>query len=226
MAYSAQQLRITWGFEVAGSPETAFTGLSLSQGTAWAGAGAAVAELDATDLGNLASRMSALMSENHLNWADYSKLVTVKVAALDTDGEYIVAAGNPKLFDVGVIDQGTQDSVPPQCSIVISLRTVTTLGKGNYGRMYLPHTRWSYDDQTVTPVSSAVSTISTAAAAFINGVSSDVNAGITDAVLPVIMGQTGSGTTKTITRVAVGSVVDTQRRRRRQLPETYAFTTL
>lgn len=223
MPYNAQQLHITWGYTINGTVETAFTGLSVSAGVAWDAADDAIAELDAGDMSALASRMIVLMSTSQLKWADYSKLVTVKVAALDIFGDYLVTAGNPKIFDVGTLDQGDQDHIPPQCSVVLSMRTVTTLGPGNYGRMYLPHTRLDYQDGTVTPVSGHTAAIATAAATFVDGVVADVNAGVTDTVAAVIMGKTGTGTTKSITRVGVGSVVDTQRRRRRQLTETYAF---
>ena len=62
--------------------------------------------------------------------------------------------------------------------------------------------------------------VRTAAGVFLSAVNDITNTG-SDPGLISIMSSKGAGTTKGVTTVAVGNVVDTQRRRRNRLTENY-----
>lgn len=221
MTYGGQFLKFTFQFVIADTVEIADTSINYSALPGWTGAAAALAQVTNDDLLDIGSQMTALMQVNF--WADYSTFVGIKAAAIGTDGVYLV----PPVQSTGWTDTaGTAGNIPPQSSIVLSLRTNTTLGTGNYGRMYLPHS--SFPLTTDTPRTSGVVTAGTASAASdaIDSWTVTLNAHLTDAVLPVIMSQASGLHVKPVTKVAVGDLVDTQRRRRRQIAESYSFSDL
>jgi len=221
MAYNAQQLSINWLFDVPSVGEVAVTGLSFSGGASWTGAVAAVNQLDEADCQLLIEAMASLMNTAELQWADYSRLYGVKVAPVGTNGLYLPGG----LAEVEATEPFAGDSqqILPQSTCVLSLRTVTTVGKGNYGRMYLPHTKLGQPVGQAVSNSTITTAVAVAGAEFVGACNVIMNNAISDSVLPVIMGQTGSGTQKTITNVAVDSVTDTQRRRTNGIPNIYSF---
>ncbi len=92
--------------------------------------------------------------------------------------------------------------------------------------MYLPHQRPTLTAGTPY-ISSAITTaIAGYAKAFVNGVVADCNSAMTAVAEAAIMSEVDGGTTRGVTSVAIGRVVDTQRRRRNKLTEEYSFATL
>jgi len=224
MAYGGQFLKITWQFTVKSSDEIADTSLNYTSAPGWTGAVAALAELDDTDLADMRQAyVTEMMDLDHISWADYSVLNSIKVAAISTAGEYLT---DPLVAETDTPSDGTAVGVLPQSTVVLSLRSGFTLGKGNYGRMYLPHT--TLGTVAETPFANATNTaaIAEAGAAFLNSVSATLNAALTATVFPAIMSQAAGTPSKGVTQVAVGNVTDTQRRRRNRLQETYAFESL
>lgn len=221
MTYGGQFLKISWLFQIIETDEIADTSMNYSVGPGWTGAAAALDEVDngIGVLKDLYDLMPGLLDGNRFKWADYSELTGVKMAAIGTNGKYLK---DPQLYAAPANTRGQQAAVLPQASVVISLRTESTLGKGNYGRMYLPHT--SLPNEPFTPYASTLSTQQTADAAstFILDCFGVLNATITADVRPVIMSQAAGTPIRGITNVKVGNVTDTQRRRRNQLQETYA----
>lgn len=224
MAYDRQFLRISYGFIVEGSDEIADTSISYSSAAGWTGASAALGEIGANPnwSGDVVGAFGQLMEGPYSTWASYSSLNSVKIAAIGTDGAYLT---DPLLEELGTPLSGLDNSVLPQSTIVLSLRSGLTLGKGNYGRMYLPHTRLPLD--VGSPKSTSVATAATAVrgATFVNDLTTALNTETTATIFPVIMSQTGI-ISKGITQVAVGDVTDTQRRRRNRLTEVYSFEDL
>jgi len=224
VAYSNQFLRLSWLFGVAGSDEIAVTGLNYTTAPGWTGAEAALAELVAADTGDLLiGDMNSLMSTAEIQWAGYSQLTGIKIAAIGTDGAYLT---EPYIVEDESPSDGSTQQTPPQLSIVISLLSGFTLGAGNRGRMYLPHCHLGM--ATDSPVSNGATTDAVAAAAadFVNAVTGHLDDDLTAVVFPAIMSQVGAGSAKGVTAVSVGSVTDTQRRRRDQLTEIYSTVTL
>lgn len=113
--------------------------------------------------------------------------------------------------DVAVNAAGTAtgSSLPPQCAVVISLRTAIANRTGR-GRFYLPAT--SVDALDAGRISAAAQTTIANA---MTRLFAELDAA---AITPVIYSRTRHVTT-TITDANVGDVYDTQRRRRNQLNE-------
>ena len=223
MAYAGQALKIDWTYTVTGTPEIADTGFKLTSGNGWTGAAASLAELSTGDASDLLAAMATLMNDTHWNWAGYSVLSSVKVSALDTAGHYLA---DPLEYESTAPVSGTAGNIPAQNTVVASLRSGFTLGRANYGRMYIPHTVIPQAGSSPYAASTNQAYITDAVRTFVNSVSTIVNASITAVVAPAIMSSLGSGLTKPVTQVAVGRVGDTQRRRRNKLTENYVFTDL
>lgn len=218
MTYIGQFLKITFIFTVDGQDEVADTSINMAAGGAWTGALAGLTALDDSDIQSFADSYVPMMTVTGGRWADYSNLNSIKVAAIGTDGLYL---GDPKETAPGSTMAGTVIGNPIQCTQVVSTRAATNVGKGKWGRMYLPHFYMSVLTDNPHTDSTQAAALAEAAATFLDEVSVTCSAAVGSAVHPYIMGQTGVGTKNQITRVRVGNVIDTQRRRREQLVETY-----
>jgi len=103
------------------------------------------------------------------------------------------------------------EMLPFQCATVVSLLTASATRHGR-GRFYLPPLAVSVIDQgRVSAASLAV--LDTAWTAFFASLN-------TDNITPVVRNRTGHVST-TVTSARIGDVIDTQRRRRNKLTETY-----
>ncbi|MGV1089627.1 MAG: hypothetical protein ACOYBX_16765, partial [Mycobacterium sp.] len=141
---------------------------------------------------------------------------------VDTSGHYITAA---RQVPTASAITGGSTNVAPQLSIEVGLWSGSKFGRANYGKMYLPHTRMLLDPGTPRVSAANASTTATAMAAFITGLNGSAG-GWTGTPEVQVMSRVGSGTTKTVTTVRVGRVIDTQRRRRDRLIEDYQSHTV
>lgn len=224
MTYGGQFLKITWLFRIGGTDEVADTSLNYTSAPGWTGAVAGLAQLDDADLVSMReSYNDNMMDLDHISWASYSDLYGIKVAAIGTDGHYLT---DPLVAETDIPESGTAEGVLPQSTVVLSLRSGFTIGKGNYGRIYLPHT--TLGTVTGTPYANPTNAaaIATAGKTFLNDVTATLNAALTATVFPAIMSQAAGTPTRGVTEVAVGTVTDTQRRRRNRLIEAYSFESL
>lgn len=222
MASDRQYLKINWNFSIISTDEVATTGLafSLLAGTSF-DAEAALAEIvTATTGAALATRMQTLLASTSLLWANYSQLVSVRMAAVGTDGLELAA---PKIHTVAGTVIGDNVNVLPQSTIVVSLRSMQFGPGANYGRMYLPHTSFNLNTGTPIADSNDVILVATAADTFVEGCQTDLNAALTEVVDAMIISHITGRESRGVASIAVGNVVDTQRRRRNQLNEVYAF---
>jgi len=208
-------------FDIAGTDEIADTSLNFSSGAGWTGAVTALAELDSGTLATIRQSYVEDLLDGlaNISWADYSRLLALKVAAVGTDGLYLTDA---RISEATTPSAGTAVGILPQDTVVLTTRSGFTIGGGNYGRMYLPHT--SIGTVTGSPYANSTNTAAVAAdgASFVGVVRDAINGDVTATMIPAIMSQVGSGTVKEIASVQVGNLTDTQRRRRNRLPETYA----
>jgi len=146
------------------------------------------------------------------------RLVSVKLAPIATNGRYPdgeVAVehvyGTPP---TGGTPSGGNEW-PPQCAYVITLLTAAPRGRGSKGRVYLPPLVQPVDTTTglipdqITAVGATFKTMVNA----INALSGVGTVGV--------VGKTGEfGSSRAVTGIRLGRVVDTQRRRRRSLAES------
>lgn len=142
----------------------------------------------------------------------------VKLADIGTDGRYppgldsFEAAG-----PLSIAGTNVSVSLPYQCSLVVSLVTALPRGKGHIGRVYLPPFASIANAGTSQILDTSQPQIANNFATMLRALRDTVS-GLGD---PTVFGKTGTGTAHAITAVRVGKVFDTQRRRRRSLPESY-----
>lgn len=116
---------------------------------------------------------------------------------------------------------------PPQTSVVISLRT-TVPGSRGRGRLYWPALSGAMTTGTVRLTNPAPAAVASAASVYLDGIETDLKnslhpvPSLIDLHLCVVSPTTNTRTD--ITRIQVGDVLDTQRRRRDKLAEAYADT--
>lgn len=135
-------------------------------------------------------------------------LTLASAAAINeaTDGQ--ITRVEVVLALTGVADA---EMLPFQCATVISLLTASATRHGR-GRFYLPPLAASFLLNGKLN-STAMTTLDTAWTAFFDSLN-------TDGVNPVVRNRTGHISTP-VTSARVGDVIDTQRRRRNKLVETY-----
>lgn len=225
MAYDRGFLKVSWLFAIKNSDEIAVTSLNFTNvapGTF--NPAEALDEIDISLVGlQLYSRMAVLLVGTSIKWADYSELRAVRIAAVLEAGPEVDPA---KQYDESTVTEGNDADVLPQSSIVLSMRSGSSAGSGNFGRMYLPHTAFSLMTDIPRAAPGSVASFVSSCGTFVNGCNTDLNGAVTQPLRAAIMTQVVGGFAKNITQIAVGDVVDTQRRRRNQLPENYTFGTI
>lgn len=220
----SQSLMISYLFTVTGTDEVAVTSARWSSVLGWTGAVAALAEIETADaMGGYYNEFAELMSNGALNWATYSVLAGVKIAAVGTDDLYLAP---PLVYTEIAPSDGTVENNPAQCTCVLSLRSGLTIGRANYGRMYLPHCRPGQATGQAVMTSGTTEAIAVAGKTWMNNTTDQLNSECTATLFPQIMSAVGSGVARPVAQIAVGNVTDTQRRRRAQIPETYSFEDL
>jgi hypothetical protein len=113
---------------------------------------------------------------------------------------------------------------PPQSAVVVSLRTDTPGGSGR-GRLYWPALSAPIDATTGRLTTAAQTAFLTDMKAYLVGIRADLAAAFPAGVFDLAVRSKTTHTTPHVTRLQVGNVVDTQRRRRDNLPESYQTAT-
>jgi len=213
--YSAPHYVVSWLFDIVGTDERAVTGLKFG------GTGPNIDHQvpDAGMAENLSDAMVTFLDQAPVARASYSRYLGAKVAYVGTDGHYLE---DPAEFSVPAPISGATAGVIPQASVVISLRSGQTLGKGNYGRMYIPHSGITsgatpYFAQDRAQINLAAANMIGA----VNDVAADAVAGGAVRIYAALAQSAPQA--RAVTQVATGRIVDTQRRRRNALTEEYVF---
>lgn len=142
------------------------------------------------------------------------RMTGVRISAIDGTGKVINGANRFTLKTPVTGTGGVSAQLPPQNTIVLSLRTGRR-GPGGRGRMFLPLTTISTTNGVVG--STARAAVANAGAAFMDAIW-DVG------VVPAVVNQAALRYSS-VTLVDVGSIVDTQRRRRNQAAEVRTAAT-
>lgn len=145
-----------------------------------------------------------------------AKLSFVKVNAIGTDGHYSSPGTNQALYpDTGGAQTG-DPIYPNQVTLAVSLTTGFSRGPAHRGRFYLP-----LPSQGLL----ATGVIQPAAAVLVSeatdGLVTAVNAVNTDYEVAIFSRKAGTPGNRKVTGNLVGTVLDTQRRRRRSIAENY-----
>lgn len=219
MAYPKQFVKLSWLFLIDATDEIAETSLNISTvGTSPYDAAAAQAAVTSADATALCGAMVGMVNGTHFLWGDYSVFDSLKIAAIGTDGHYLTDA----VVHPFPGHRGTHANVPPQDSLVMSLRSGLSFGDANFGRMYLPHVMSDLETATARILASRASLIAGDFATFLDTVNLTMDSEVAGSGV-VILSSKGTGTVKAPATVGCGRVVDTQRRRRNRLIEDTQF---
>lgn len=215
MAFNKPQIRVTFHHDVLGTDEVAVTGISLASD-----ANLVPTMPTALQMEDIAQAYTDLLSATTLRRPTYSVFRYAKAAPLDISGHYTAEPVTSTEYNYA----GTSGDIPPQNSVVLTLRSGQTLGKGNYGRMYIPHSTMAFVNNRPFSDPSVQEPIADAGAEFVGAINGIFGGFIVPSQV-TIMGQGSLGpTSKPVTEVSVGRVVDTQRRRRAQISEEPVFS--
>jgi hypothetical protein len=146
-----------------------------------------------------------------------AKLSFVKVNAIAVNGKYRDGAGTNQAIYADVAGGGGTQMYPNQVALAIGLTTGFSRGPAHKGRFYVPLPNTGVDpadglitDQEATVIKGSFNVLLTA----LNTVNSDYE-------VAVFSRKLGSAGNRKVTGIQVGRALDTQRRRRRNLKETY-----
>lgn len=149
---------------------------------------------------------------------------TTKGAVLDSLGHYVGTRAPALITRTAPFVSGKAGTLPAQCSLVMSHMTNVARGPGHSGRIYIPVGTLSSSDFNANGQFNIVMT--TIVAAY-KTVITTLNAGKLGGALAsprVAVVSKIDGLAHPVTSLRVGNVIDTQRRRRNQLVETYTTT--
>jgi hypothetical protein len=148
-----------------------------------------------------------------------TKVTYLKFNKIGADGRYTSnTVSNTRFLDGTDAFQGASTSpiLPYQCSLAVTWLTAYQRGRGSKGRIYPPGCCVTSNAEGHTD-STTMAGIANAYATFLNDLK-DVNELPGDGLVPVVASAI-NGAVNPITRVSVGSVVDTMRKRRNALVE-------
>lgn len=212
MAFPVPSYRLTALFAIQGTDETAAFDLSVARGVP-----GVLPDITADEAAGFHDAVQAFLTATGSGRAVYSRFTGVKVAKLGTNGRY---AQDPVTYPSSNVNVGGLTAVAPQLSVCVSLRAAQSLGTGNRGRFFVPHSG-GIEPNLYRMNTGQRDTFAVAGAELVrdvNNVMQDLDPGVRVA----IMSQAGlAGSSKEVVAVRVGRVVDTQRRRRAQLEEEY-----
>jgi hypothetical protein len=165
----------------------------------------------------LADAYAAFHTHTDVDIDGAARFLGVKWAPQDTSGRYPAEGESVTYFrPTPLPGGGGAGNSYPQLSIVVTLGTALPRGRGSMGRFYPPPSTQRVDTDGRIPATNAT-LYATAAATFID----QVNAVDVGQVCVFSNPDDGAGPVQPVTRIRVGRVVDTQRRRRNQIPELH-----
>lgn len=157
---------------------------------------------------------------SHLN--PLALLSFVKLNAIKVNGDYQYDTTHEHVFADLPGGGDPMNTIVNQSSIVVSLTTGFSRGPAHRGRYYLPMpSMQNVGNGTINPAftTGLLATTKT----FLEAIADVPGVDIVDSPTPTVMSRKlGAPAHRKITGCAIGAVIDTQRRRRRSLPENYA----
>lgn len=149
-----------------------------------------------------------------------------KIALIDLDGTYVTDAKEHRAKAAGTVASTT--SIPPQLAVAISFRSGTKIGHANHGRFYWPlPIDWvnSIEPSTGQITTTNVDALRGALKTMIEAIAGEVNTVQVPTDLAIFSPKTPKSvhvtapSHKTVQAMGIGWTVDTQRSRRRSLPD-------
>lgn len=149
-----------------------------------------------------------------------SAWIPLQVTAEGAIAQQVNASGHVTVSGESVLTTpaeggGSGNQLPPECAVVVSLRTGTSGPRGR-GRMYLPPVTVGATTTTGMLSTTARSSILAAMQDFFNTWNSDPS------TLTASVASNAGVFVEAISNIRVGNVIDAQRRRRDRIVESYA----
>jgi hypothetical protein len=149
------------------------------------------------------------------------RTVSVKANLVDVNGVQTTNPTQEYFYPTPIVGPNAASPVAPQLSIVGSLRGALPRGYATHGRMYLPGIVSSIDSDARIPSADA-----TAIAGNLRDFLLACNNADPDDNVVMMASKKGAGTKHVVTKVMIGNLYDTQRRRRNQFTEAYTTASL
>jgi hypothetical protein len=150
----------------------------------------------------------------------------VKLNKIGLDGHYAEGSTNEHvLADTG--GGGSPPYPPNQLALAISLTTNVSRGPAHRGRFFMPMPSMVLDPFSGVITASDADAVRGSAKTFLEAIADVPGLDFPGTLTPVVMSRkAGNPTYRVVEGVDVGRVLDTQRRRRRSLPESYEHVQL
>lgn len=146
------------------------------------------------------------------------KLDMIKLNLIGTDGRYVDKNATEFHEFTGILpDGGGALGTWPQMTLAATLLTARSRGLASKGRMFLPAPMMGSPDANGQMASNVAASFANHVATFVNA----VDAALPSGWRPSVMSNVREGASEVITGVQVGTVPDTQRRRRSAMEEVY-----
>lgn len=173
-----------------------------------------------------APKVLAYFTDGNLSLSASALLTFAKLNLILRTGHYDSLNSHEHVF-ANVNGAGGANNRPPnQVALAVSLTTGFDRGPAHRGRFYLPLPAGLVDSAGLWPANLAVSAAA-ATKTFLEALSDVPGIDLPGSPGAVVMSRkAGSPACRRVTGVEVGRVLDTQRRRRRSLPETYQSNTV
>jgi hypothetical protein len=207
--YDSAHIYVQWGGKLPG-PETWSCGVRMAGPSATAVADAA------TLLDDYAGAVSAYHARVGTGLCATAKLSWVKVNAIGTDGKYMVPTTNEQIMADVPGTYSTAQLFPNQVAYAVSLKTAVSRGPAHRGRFFLPAPGGALDANGLVS-DTYRDGVRTSTDTFIAA----MNAATPGWQMAIFSRKAGAPTHREVTTSEVGRVLDTQRRRRRSLAESY-----
>ncbi len=222
--FSHQHVLIQWGGKLPGG-ETWSCSLRCAEQTTIGPIGTQVppqAEVKSWLAGSIKDAVLAYHTRPGTLISPAVKLSFVKANRIDVDGTYMDALTNEELYADIAGAGGGGGVLPNQATIAVSLTTGFSRGPAHRGRFYLPMPSINIDANTGLIGSGNAQSIRQSTKTFLEAIADVPGIDAPNSLTPVVMSRkAGAATYRVVTGVEVGQVIDTQRRRRRSLKETY-----
>lgn len=214
--FDSPHLYVQWGGKLPGNE-------SWSNGVRMAYTGFEMPDvIPAGLITGVGAAIQALHVHQNIQISNGCKLSFIKIAQIKTDGHYVetLPGGQVNPVETVVADLAGANAspiVPNQIALAVTLATGYTRGPAHKGRFYLPVPNlFPAAADGLLPASQA-NGVQDAASVWLTA----MNASNPDFRVAVFSRKAGNPQHKLVTGIHVGRVLDTQRRRRRKLPELY-----
>lgn len=222
MPYDRHHVLAQWGGTLPGG-EIWSNSLRLAGDNLGTGTTPSLGSLEAWCDGPAKDAVAAYVSNSTTKIASGCKLTYLKMNVVDLNGRYVLQNTVEHVFSP-VVSGGTSGSVHPnQVTLAVSTTTEFSRGHAHRGRLYLPLPRIDVDAVDGTITAADALGVALATATFIEALADEPGPDLFGGMRVCVMSKMGTGATNVVTGVEVGRVLDTQRRRRTELPENYQF---